>query len=337
MARVLLIGLAAGSMVAGLGLAAPRAEAPAVVASIKPVHALVAGVTAGVDEPTLLVQGAASPHTYTMRPSDARALQQATLVFWIGDGLETFLEQPLEALAGDARVIELGATPGLTLLPTRAGGTWGEHEHGDEERDAAQVASEPHDEHAEEGGEHAHEEEHHAHEAGSDMHIWLDPHNALFMVERIVAALSETDPDRAATYERNGGRLQARIEQLDAALEQKLAPVSDRPFVVFHDAYHYFEHRYGLNAVGSITVSPERPPGARRLREIQDALAGLGAACVFAEPQFEPALVATVVEGTGAGTGVLDPEGASYDEGPELYFDLLHGLADSLIACLNEG
>lgn len=345
MRRVLLMTLATGAVLVGPPPATASADAPAVVASVKPIHSLVAGVMAGLGEPALLVRGAASPHTYSMRPSDARALQGAEVVFWVGHGLETFLEHPLEALGGDARVVELGATEALMLLPMRAGGVWAEQDHGHQEAsgdDAGHGGSHAgHEQVAEHGarGEdhHAHDEEHHAHEGGSDMHLWLDPRNAEVMVERIAVELSEADPGNAPIYARNGAELRARIGQLDRALAEKLAPVRDRPFVVFHNAYHYLEHRYGLTAAGSITVSPERPPGAQRLRAIQDRLAELGAACVFAEPQFEPALVETVVEGTDAGKGVLDPEGASYKQGPELYFDLMHGLADSLRACLADG
>jgi zinc transport system substrate-binding protein len=317
----------AGWMLAGvsfaLGTRPAMADAPTVVASIKPIHALVANVMQGVGTPVLLVRGTASPHTYSLRPSDARALDDADVVFWVGDGVETFLEKPLSALSSGAEVVELGSLDGLTLLPMREGGAWAAHEHEEEA-------------HGHEHEEHADAHEHEAHET-ADMHIWLDPANAEVMTDAIVDALSRTDPDNAATYARNAEGLKADLHQLDARLARKLAPVADRPFVVFHDAYHYFEHRYGLNGVGSITVSPERPPGAQRLQEIRDDLAEREAACVFAEPQFEPALVETVVEGTSARTGVLDPEGAALNEGPQHYFELLDGLADSLVECLPPG
>jgi zinc transport system substrate-binding protein len=166
------------------------------------------------------------------------------------------------------------------------------------------------------------------------MHLWLDPHNAEAMVDAIVAALSDADPDNGATYRDNGGQLREQLEQLDQSLSGRLEPVADRPFVVFHDAYQYLEDRYGLNAVGTISVDPGRRPGARRLAEIQRKLSELDAACVFAEPQFEPALVDTVIEGTSAKKGVLDPLGADFAAGPDQYFVLMNALADSLVDCL---
>lgn len=300
------------------GSGAGAADAPRVVATIKPIHSLVAAVMDGVGTPALLIEGAGSPHSYSLRPSQARALDQAEVVFWVGEDLETFLAKPLASLAGDAEIVALGDAPDMVLRPTREGGVWG-HDHRPEEGAMGQ---------ADPDGEHAH-----AH-GQTDMHLWLDPRNAQAMARAIVAALSASDPADAARYQANGAALVDRLRALDTALERRLEPVQDRPFVVFHDAYHHFEARYHLNAVGAITVDPKRQPSARRLQEIRHEIQRLDAACVFAEPQFEPALVATVVEGTGARAGELDPLGASLDPGPEHYVQLLDGLADSLIDCL---
>ena len=294
---------------AGLSaIAAPAAGAPDVVVSIKPIHSLVAGVMAEVGEPTLLLSGATSPHDYSLRPSDARRLDAADVVFWVGAGLETFLIKPLDALAGDASVVALSGADGVELLPTRAGGLWEEHRH----------------------GEHA-EDEH----APSDMHLWLDPYNAQAIVGAIASALAAVDAENAATYDANSRALQGRLAALDEELRDEIAPVAARPFVVFHDAYGYFAQRYGLNEVGSITIDPQRRPGAQRLTEMRARLQALGAACVFAEPQFEPALVDTVIEGSAARKGVLDPLGATLAAGPQQYFQLLQGLAAALRSCLD--
>ena len=310
------------------------AEPPDVVVSIKPIHSLVAGVMRGMGEPTLLIEGAGSPHTYSLRPSEARAIADADVVFWVGEGLETFLAGPLATLAPDSRLVALGAAPGVMLLPTRSGGMWDEHdhdEHGGEEADHDQHDA-PHEDHAAEAG-HG-EAEHDDGRGASDMHVWLDPQNAEAMVDTIAATLAETDPDNADSYERNAARLREGLDRLDRQLAETLAPVVDRPFVVFHDGYQYLERRYGLNAIGSISVGPDRRPGARRLGEIRAMLEETDAACVFAEPQFEPALVETVIEGTSARAGVLDPLGAELDEGPDQYFRLLDALAGSLVHCL---
>jgi zinc transport system substrate-binding protein len=315
-----------------------------VVASIKPVHSLVASIMEGLGEPVLLVKGTGSEHSYSLRPSQARALEQAEVVFWIGETMETFLIKPLKALAPDAQVVELWQVPGLTLLPTREGGMWEAHEDGDEHADVGHGEGEHAGEHQE--GEHTaseHEDEHAEaeHEAGvghahgeTDMHVWLDPGNAKALSEAIANALADTDPDHAATYLANAERLHQRLDELDRSLEDRLASVADRPYVVFHDAYQYFEHRYAVNAVGAITINPTVRPSARRLGEIHARLEELDAACVFAEPQFEPTLVDTVIEGTSAKKGVLDPLGAALDAGPDQYFELLNSLADSLVDCL---
>ena len=275
-----------------------------VVASFKPVHSLVAGVMAGVGEPTLLVKGAASPHDYALKPSDAAALEQAELVFWIGEGFETFLAKPLATLAAGERSIELGRIDGLVLLPPREGGVWDAHDHDEAEHEAL------------------------------DGHVWLDPRNAKAMVAAITAALAARDPAHALAYKANGEALQSKLDQLDAEIEARLASVKDVPFIVFHDAFQYLERRYGLAGVGSITVSPEQPPGAMRLQAIQEAIVAQGARCAFREPNFAPAVVDTVIAGTAARTGILDPEGAALTDGPDMYFELMRENAEALRSCL---
>lgn len=319
----------ATAVACGLGAAGSAAQAagqaPAVVVSLKPVHSLVAGVMAGVGEPRLLIAGSASPHTYSLRPSDARALSEAELVFWIGPGMETFLEKPLESLAGNAEVVTLAEVAGVTLLRSRAGGAWEAHDDGGHgEADAA---------HADE--DHGADHETLAHRYGAyNLHIWLDPDNATAIVQAAVAALSEADPGRAADYTRNGEAVIGRLAALDRELRAELAPVAQAPFVVFHDAYAYFERHYALNAVGSITISPERAPGVQRLAEIRAKIRALGAVCVFSEPQFAPRVVGTVAEGTSARQGALDPLGVDQPAGPDAYFALMRELAGSLKKCL---
>ena len=298
----------------------------AVVVSIKPVHSLVAGVMEGVGEPALLVKGTGSEHSYSLRPSEARALEQAEVVFWVGETLETFLSKPLRALAGDARVLELSKTPGLALLDAREGGMWQAHEHDHERVEPEQGARA-----AEHEGEHA--EVDHAH-GETDMHIWLDAANAKVLVGTIATVLSDADPDNARIYRTNAARLRQQLDELDRSLEDRLAPVAGRPYVVFHDAYQYFERRYGMQAVGAIAVNPTLRPSAQRLGAIHERLERLDAACAFAEPQFEPALVDVVIDGTNAQKGVLDPLGAALDAGPDQYFELMNDLADSLVECL---
>ncbi len=307
-----------------------------VVASIKPVHSLVAAVMEGVGEPELLVKGAASPHAYALRPSEARALERAKVVFWVGEGMETFLAGPLETLGGNARVVELVKAHDLVELDFREGGPFEAHDHGDHEGHG-HAHDDDDDEAGHDGGDdHAHEGHgHEGHDHGAiDMHLWLDPSNAKAFVHEIEEALSAADPDNAATYEANADALNEKLDALIAETDAALAPVRGRGFVVFHDAYQYFENRFDIQAAGSITVSPEAIPGAQRLTDIRAKVAELGATCIFAEPQFEPRLISVVAEGTQARTGVLDPLGADLEDGPELYFELIRNLTTSLTTCL---
>lgn len=313
------------ALAAALGAApAVQAEAPEVVASIKPIHALVATVMGDLGTPELIVRGAASPHTYSLKPSDAEALERAELVFWTGHGLELFLGDALAALASEATVVELSETPGLELLPVREGGAFAAHEHEDEHGDEHE-----HEEHAAEHEGHEHEEH-----GETDMHFWLDPENAELMLDAIAAALSEADPANADTYAANAEAGKVELETLRTEIAATLAPVAGKPFIVFHDAYQYFERRFGLTVAGSITVTPDSMPGARRVGELRQKLAEAGVACVFAEPQFEPTIIAAITEGSGAEAGILDPEAAGLEPGPGLYRELLEGLASSLKDCL---
>ena len=289
---------------------AAAAASPRVVASILPVHSLVAGVMQGIGAPLLLVVGAASPHDFALSPRSAQALQSADAVFWIGPGMESFLVKPLAALSQDSAVVALGAH--VDLLEGREGGTW-----------------EAHDEPGHDGAENGHHG-HHDH----DMHVWLDPLTAQAMVRAIVATLQKTDPANGRAYAANGDALVQRLDRLDAALRSGLEPFRTIPYVVFHDAYQYFERRYAMNAVGSLTISPDRSPGVKRLYAIREKVQSTGARCVFAEPQFAPALVATVLEGTRARPGTLDPVGAAIAPGPDAYFTLLENLAAGLRDCL---
>jgi zinc transport system substrate-binding protein len=285
---------------------------PKVVVSIKPIGSLVEGVMAGVGKPTILVGGGQSLHTFSLKPSDARALNDADVIVWVGEGLEAFLEKPMDALSKHAVILELADAAGVTVLKGHDGGVWEKH-------------IDDHDDH------HGHE----GHDHNFDGHLWLDPVNAKAIVIAVQNALSKADATNTAVYASNAKALIAKIDALDDELQQTLAPIKSKPFVVFHDGYQYLEKRYGLNAVGSITVSPDRAPGAKRVAEIKEKIKTLNAGCVFAEPQFEPKLIATLIEGTTAKTATLDPEASTLAPGAELYFNLMRGLAANLKGCLS--
>ena len=281
------------------------------VVSIKPVHSLVAGVMKGVGEPHLLIRGFASPHHYALRPSDARALANADAIFWIGEPVEHFLISALETTK--ARAVALLEAPDVHVLPAREGGVWKTLGGGRDDDD--------------------HDHDHgHGHEDG---HIWLDPRNAIAIAETAARVLSEADPGNAARYRENARDLAARLAALENELAATLSTAGQAPYVVFHDAYQYFEARFGLNAIGAIAVHTGRAPGAGRLRELRREIVDSGARCVFREPQFEPGLVQTIIEGTGTAADVLDPLGADIPPGDDAYFTLMRRLAGSLASCLS--
>ncbi|MBN08401.1 MAG: zinc ABC transporter substrate-binding protein [Rhodospirillaceae bacterium] len=315
--------------------------APKVVASILPIHSLVASVMDGVGKPTLLLKGNASPHTFSLKPSQARLLSQADAVFWVAHDIEAFLEKPMETLAKKGVSVELGGTKGLTLLKYREGGAWEEESHDNHKKghDDKHAKHDGHDDHEKKHGDkHAKHDDHddhagHAH-GEHDMHIWLDPQNARIITLAIAEKLKTIDPANAAIYEANAKRLAGRLNTLSEKLKTKLSPIKSAPFFVFHDAYQYLEKRYGLNGVGSITVSPERKPGAKRVRELRAKIKKSRVDCVFSEPQFEPAIVRSLVADSNAKSGVLDPLGFGIKPGPNGYFELMEKMANSLARCL---
>jgi zinc transport system substrate-binding protein len=304
---------------------ARAADGPRIVASIKPIHSLVAAVMGDVGTPDLIVKGAGSPHAYSLRPSEATMIDRADIVFWVGPELEAFLDRPLDAIAGTGRAVRLDAAEGLTLLDLREGGAYEAHEDGDE--------GPGHGEHAGAAG-HDKEGEEDDHGDEKNMHVWLDPGNVIAMTRRIVIELGRVAPEHSAAFRANGAALEARIAALDKRLAGELAELRDRPFVVFHDAYHYFESRYGLSTAASFTVNPENAPGARRLAEIRARIKETGASCVFAEPQFKPEVVTSVAADAGIRSGVLDPLGAMVKPGPDAWEEIMTSLARDLRACL---
>ena len=301
-----------------------------VVASIKPVHSLVASVMQGVSEPSLLVKGAGSPHTYSLKPSQAKELQAADIVFWMSHDLEAFLENSIESIAKNAKAVSLMDSHGLMKLNFREGGAFDAHDHGHDDHGDDKHDDHGHDKHDDHGDD---KHDDHGHDE-VDPHVWLDPQNAKSLVHEIEEHLAKIDPSNAAKYEANAKAVMKKLDALTKEIEADLKPIRERGYVVFHDAYQYFEKRFGVSAVGSITVSPEVLPGAERVSELRDKVKSLNASCVFSEPQFEPKLVKTITENTDAGTGVLDPLGANIKDGPELYFTLIRNMAKSLKDCL---
>jgi zinc transport system substrate-binding protein len=321
MPRLLSLGAA---LVAGTALSPALADAPRVATDIAPVHSLVARVMDGVGAPDLVMAAGASPHAYSLRPSEAAALQQADLVFWIGEDLTPWMEDAIATLAEGARVMSLLEVEGVTLLEFREGALFDGHDHeGD------------HD-HEETGHDHDHDHDrgHEDHDHGAyDPHAWLSPDNASVWLDAIAAELAAVDPGNAAAYRANAAAARDELAATRVEVEARLGPVTDMRFVVFHDAYQYFERAFEISAAGAISLSDAADPSPARIAEIQERVRDEGISCVLAEPQFNPGLVATVLDGTEAATGVMDPLGAELEPGPGLYPQLLLNLADALAGC----
>ncbi|MEO0443008.1 MAG: zinc ABC transporter substrate-binding protein, partial [Pseudomonadota bacterium] len=306
---------------------------PVVAVDIAPLHSLVSQVMAGVGEPKLLIPAEASPHFYNLRPSEAKALANADVVFWIGEGLTPWLAKAMKNVASAAQKIEVLDIEGTTTYRFREGATFESHDHAEEQSQKEGHKDKHHDDHKDHGHDdhkdhghddhkdhehahHDHDEKHddhekhdaHHHHQGSDPHAWLDPENAKRWLMVIAETLSKQDAQNAATYNRNAAKAIASLDNLIQTTQSKISALGNPKFVVFHDAYQYFERRFGIAAAGSIAFSNAEDPSPARIKDIRDMVKTLGVNCIFTEPQYNPGLVKTVFEGTPISTiGVIDP------------------------------
>ena len=313
-----------------------------VVTSIKPIHSLASYLMDGVAKPDLIVDGYASPHGFALKPSHAKMLQNADIIFWVGEDLENFLEKPLKSVAKKAEKIELMEIKGLTKLKFRERNIFEEHDHGHKEDD--------HDDHAkkedghddEHKDEHGHDDDHkkdghdeHGHEGHAhgefDPHIWLDPLNAKVILKEMAKHLIENDQKNASVYKDN---LKKANKDLDKLVKQVKSELNkDFKSIVFHDAYQYFEKRFKVNVLGAFTVNTDVLPGAEQLKEIREIIEHDKVTCVFSEPQFNPEIINAVAKDMNISTGVLDPLGATLTPGKNLYFDLIKNMSKSFKGC----
>ena len=317
-----------------------------VVTSIKPIHSLASYLMDGVRKPDLIVDGYASPHGFALKPSHAKMLQNADLIFWVGEDLENFLEKPLKSIAKKAEKIELMEIKGLNKLKFRERNIFDEHDdHGHDDHAKKEDDHDDHD-HDKEGhkeDDHGHDEDghkeddhdDHGHEGHAhgvhDPHIWLDPLNAKVILEEMTEHLIENDQVNASKYKAN---LKKALKDLDK-LTKKVKSELNKDFksVVFHDAYQYFEKRFDVNILGAFTVNTDVMPGAEQLAEIREIIEHDKVSCVFSEPQFNPDIINAVAKDMNISTGVLDPLGATLNPGKDLYFDLISNMSKSFKGC----
>ena len=328
-----------------------NADGPRVVADIAPIHSLVSMVMDGVGQPQLLVPQNISPHHYSMRPSEAEALQEAQLVVYVGHDMSPWLEPVLETLAASASALDLSKVDNIMQLAYREGPIFDDHDeegHDDhDEKGHDDHDEEGHDDHDEKGhddhdeeGHDDHDEEghddhaHHDHD-GVDPHMWLDPMNAKLWLHAIASELTRIDPKNADRYDENARSSSRTITLAMAQAEGHLASGKDNGFLVYHDAYQYFEKRFNRVAVGSISLGDASKPSAKRLSELKALFGAQGISCVLTEPQYSSKIVDSVFGGFKPTVGVVDPIGIDLELGATLYPELLENIALSIAQCVN--
>ena len=295
-----------------------------VVTSIKPIHSLATYVMDGVGKPSVIVDGYNSPHGFSLKPSHAKMIENADLIIWVGEDLEAFLEKPLDSIAKKATKIELMDLKGIKKLKFREKNIFeghDDHGHKKDKHDDHGHKKDKHDDHGHEG--HAHGEH--------DPHIWLDPMNAKVIIKEITNQLVKLDSENSEKYKANSKEAIADIDALTKSIKKDLNKNSR--VVVFHDAYQYFENRFGIKVLGALTVNTDVLPGAEQLAEIREVIEHEKVNCIFSEPQFNPSIIKTIAKDTNIKTGVLDPLGATIDKGKGMYSELLKNMSSSFKGC----
>ena len=301
-----------------------------VVTTIKPLHSLISNVMDGVGEPSLIIEGSTSPHSFVLKPSHAKMIEQADIIFWIGEDIETFMEKPLESIAKNAKKISFMELTSIEKLKFREENIFDHDDH----EDHGHGEDKDHDDHGhsedKDHNDHGHGHEGH-HHGEFDGHIWLDPANAKEMLHEIAHELADLDPDNASKYESNADQTIKSIDKMIKDIDTNIN--KDAKFIVFHDAYQYFETRFGVMTAGALTLNTDVLPGAKQISEIQEVITERDIKCIFSEPQFNPKIIETIAQDTGIKTGVLDPLGSIFDANKMQYFKLINDLGNKLKDC----
>ena len=290
-----------------------------VVTTIKPLHSLISRIMETRGEPQLIIEGTNNPHTFVFKPSHAKMIEEADIVFWIGEDLEAFMEKPLNSLAKDTKKIAFMDSESIEKLKFREENIFDDHDDHDD-----------HDGHDDEHDDHAGHHDGHNH-GEFDAHIWLDPENAKEMVKIIRDELIKIDPEGQRQYSVNTAGATLELDNLINNVEKELS--KDISYIVFHDAYQYFETRFGVKSAGALTLNPDVLPGAKQIADIQDLISDKGIKCIFSEPQYNPKIIETLGNDMNISTGVMDPLGAFIDPGPTMYVELINGIANSIKEC----
>ena len=310
-------------------------ETKGVVSTIQPINSLVNAVIGNTGKTISLIPAKASPHEYKLKPSDTKKLQNANIIFFVSDHLESSVTKVFKNLPKNIKIINLMEDAGIKHLAIRDNEAWERHDHHHGHGD-----HDDYDKHVKKDDDHDHDkhskkhDDHDDHEKEDDVHIWLSPDNAVKIIKKINKELSLFFPENAKTYNQNANQMIKKINQLKVELKKELLGIKDEPFIVFHDAYQYFETSFDLNAVGSVALEGDIASSPKQISFIKDKIVKLKASCVFQEPQFDSRLVQIVVESTNAQIGILDPLGVNIKSGENFYLQLLKNMAKSLKDCL---
>ena len=301
-----------------------------VVTTIKPLHSLISRIMETRGEPQLIIEGTNNPHTFVFKPSHAKMIEEADIVFWIGEDLEAFMEKPLNSLAKDTKKIAFMDSESIEKLKFREENIFDDHDDHDGHKDDDHDDHDDHDGHDDEHDDHAGHHDGHNH-GEFDAHIWLDPENAKEMVKIIRDELIKIDPEGQRQYSVNAAGATLELDNLINNVEKELS--KDISYIVFHDAYQYFETRFGVKSAGALTLNPDVLPGAKQIADIQDLISDKGIKCIFSEPQYNPKIIETLGNDMNISTGVMDPLGAFIDAGPTMYVELINEIANSIKEC----
>ena len=311
------------------------ADTKGVITTIQPINSLVSAVIGDTGKTISLIPADISPHGYKLKPSDAKKMQEANIIFFVSNHLESSVTKVFKNLPKNIKIIDLLEETGIEHLAIRDNEAWERHDHhGHDDHDDHDKHGKKHDDHDDHDKHGKKHDDHDDHESKDDVHIWLSPDNAIKIVEKVNKELSLLFPDNASKYSENSNKMIDKIQKLKNELAKDLAPIKGKPYVVFHDAYQYFEKTFDLNAVGSVALEGDIASSPKQISFIKDKIKKLNASCVFQEPQFDSKLVKIVVEGTNAQIGTLDPLGINISGKENFYIQLLKNMAKSLKECL---
>ena len=323
-------------------------ETTGVISTIQPINSLVSAIIGNTGKSITIIPSEQSPHDFKLKPSDVKVLQNGNIIFYVSNHLESSITKVLKNLPKNIKLINLMEESGVNHLAIRDNDAWERHDHhGHDDHDVHDKHGKKHDDHDDHdkhGKKHDDHDDHDKHgkkhddhddhEKEDDVHVWLSPDNAIKIVQKVNKVLSLYFPENSKIYNDNTTKFIDKIRNLKMELVKELSPIKNKPYIVFHDAYQYFEKTFELNAVGSVALEGDIASSPKQISIIKDKIVKSKASCVFQEPQFDSKLVKIVVEGTDAKIGTLDPLGVNISENKDFYLQLLTNMTKSLKECL---